>query len=139
MTSYLVDTNIWSETLRKVPAPSVIAWMRQHEASLYISTVTVGELKYGIDRLTDGKRKRAFQTWLSTLIARMQGRVLNYNTSVATVWGQLQAKCEQEGIHLPSLDSQIAATALRHSLVIATRNERDFRHTGVKMENPFTV
>lgn len=113
--------------------------MRQHESALYISTVTVGELKYGIDRLTDGRRKRAFQTWLTTLTARMKGRVLNYNTSVATVWGQLQAKCEREGVRLPSLDSQIAATALRHNLVIVTRNEKDFRHTGVKIENPFTL
>jgi len=68
----------------------------------------------------------------------MKGRVLNYNTSVATVWGQLQAKCETEDVRLPSLDSQIAATALRHSLVIATRNESDFRQTGAKVENPFT-
>ncbi len=138
MTSYLVDTNVWSETLKAVPAPCVVTWMRQHESALYISTVTVGELKYGIDRLAEGKRKRAFQVWLSTLTSRMKGRVLNYNTSVATVWGQLQAKCETEGVRLPSLDSQIAATALRHSLVIATRNERDFKHTGVKVENPFT-
>ena len=137
MTSYLVDTNVWSEILKKEPDSQVIAWMREHEASLYISAVTIGELKYGIDRLAEGRRKRAFQTWLSALIARMQGRVLNYNTSVATVWGQLQAKSERKGIRLPSLDSQIAATALRHSLVVATRNEKDFNHTGLKTENPF--
>ena len=83
MTSYLVDTNVWSETLKKEPNTQVIAWMRKNEASLYVSTV----IKYGIDRLANGKRKRAFQTWLSTLIARMKGRVLNYNTSVATFWG----------------------------------------------------
>ena len=67
----------------------------------------------------------------------MKARVLNYNTSVATVWGQLQAKCECEGLRLGSLDSQIAATALRQSLVIATRNEKDFKHTGVQIENSF--
>jgi predicted nucleic acid-binding protein len=69
----------------------------------------------------------------------MQGRVLNYNTSVATIWGQLQAKSERKGIRLPSLDSQIAATALRHSLVVATRNEKDFNHTGLKTKNPFNA
>ncbi len=111
--------------------------MRENESSLYVSTVTIGELKYGIDRLADGKRKRAFQTWLSILIVRMKGRVLSYNTSVATVWGQLQAKAEREGFRLPSLDSQIAATALKHSLVLATRNVRDFKHTGLRVENPF--
>ena len=137
MRSYLVDTNVWSETLQKSPDPKVITWMRENESSLYVSTVTIGELKYGIDRLADGKRKRAFQTWLSILIVRMKGRVLSYNTSVATVWGQLQAKAEREGFRLPSLDSQIAATALKHSLVLATRNVRDFKHTGLRVENPF--
>ena len=137
MRSYLVDTNVWSETLKKSPDPKVITWMRENESSLYVSTVTIGELKYGIDRLADGKRKRAFQTWLSILIVRMKGRVLSYNTSVATVWGQLQAKAEREGFRLPSLDSQIAATALKHSLVLATRNVRDFKHTGLRVENPF--
>ena len=137
MRSYLVDTNVWSETLKKSPDPKVITWMRENESSLYVSTVTIGELKYGIDRLADGKRKRAFQTWLSILIVRMKGRVLSYNTSVATVWGQLQAKAEREGFRLPSLDSQIAATALKHSLVLATRNVRDFKQTGLRIENPF--
>eukprot|EP01045_Picozoa_sp_COSAG04_P057968 COSAG04_NODE_27924_length_279_cov_0.566667_2_plen_55_part_01 len=55
MTAYLVDTNVWSEILKKEPNPQVIAWMREHEASLYVSTVTIGELKYGIDRLADGR------------------------------------------------------------------------------------
>ena len=105
---------------------------------LFISTVTIGELKYGVERLDAGKRKQAFQTWLSSLTDRMQGRVLSYNTSVATVWGQMLAKCERNGIRLPSLDSQLAATALKHSLVIATRNEKDFVDTGVRIENPFT-
>lgn len=138
MVSYLINTNASSEALKKSPEPLVIEWMKQHEPMLYISMLSVGELKYGIDRLEDGKRKQAFQTWLSTLTDRMRGRVLSYNISVATVWGQLQAKCEQEGVRLTSLDSQIAATALRYSLVIATRNEKDFRHTGVKIVNPFT-
>jgi len=137
MASYLVDTNVWSEILKKEPQPQVVSWMREYEPSLYISTVTIGELKYGIERLEDGKRKRAFQSWLAVLTARMKGRVLNFNTSVATVWGQLLAKSEREGVRLPSLDIQIAATALRHSLVIATRNEKDFKLSGVKTMNPF--
>ncbi len=137
MPSYLVDANVWSEPLKKTPDSTIVEWLRAHEPSLYISTITVGELKFGIERLQDGKRKRAFQIWLSELTDRMKGRVVSYNTSVATVWGQMQAKCERNGICLPSLDSLLAATAIRHSLVIATRNVKDFRHTGAKVENPF--
>lgn len=137
MPSYLVDTNIWSETLKKVPNTLVVDWLRKNEPSLYISTITVGELRFGIERLEDGKRKVAFQNWLSTLTDRMKGRVVSYNASVATVWGQMQAKCERNGIRLTSMDSLLAATAIRHSLVIATRNEKDFKHSGAKVENPF--
>ncbi len=137
MPSYLVDTNIWSEALKKNPNPRVVEWLRMHEASLYVSTITIGELKYGISRLADGKRKTAFQKWLSAFTDRMKGRVVSYNTSVAIVWGQMQAKCEAAGIRLTSLDSLLEATAIRYSLTLVTRNEKDFRHTHAKVENPF--
>lgn len=122
---------------QKSPDAKVAGWLRAYEPSLYISTISVGELKFGIERLQEGKRKQDFQNWLSELTDRMKGRVLSYKTSVATVWGQMQARCEQNGIGIPSLDSLLAATAIRHSLVIATRNVNDFRHTGVRVENPF--
>jgi predicted nucleic acid-binding protein len=67
----------------------------------------------------------------------MQGRILGFNTSTAHVWGQLKAKWEKAGVNVPSLDSQIAATASRHSLILVTRNTADFERTGIKMLNPF--
>ena len=67
----------------------------------------------------------------------MKGRVLSFNTSTAHVWGQLKAKWDAGGIVIPSLDSQIAATAQRHQLTVITRNSSDFARTGVKMLNPF--
>ncbi|MEO0416288.1 MAG: VapC toxin family PIN domain ribonuclease, partial [Verrucomicrobiota bacterium] len=84
-------------------------------------------------------RKEQFQNWLSTMKLRMKGRILTYNMSVANVWGQLLAKCETEGVRLPGLDSLLAATAIRHSLVMVTRNENDFKNAGVKVINPFSV
>jgi len=137
MSAYLVDTNVWSEAIRKSPSPQVIAWLRKHERNLYVSTISIGELKHGIDRLPSGKRKGAYQQWLKGLTERMQGRVLSFNTSVAIVWGQMLTRCEKNGISLPGIDSQIAATALRHSLELATRNVSDFQHTGVTIVNPF--
>ncbi len=135
--SYLVDTNVFSEQAKPKPDAKVIEWLRQHESELYVSTITIGEIRRGIERLPDGKRKSQLQQWLQSLCDCMQGRILGINTSTAHVWGQLKAKWEKVGVNVPSLDSQIAATASRHSLTIVTRNTADFEKTGVRTLNPF--
>lgn len=135
--SFLIDTNIFSETAKREPAPGVITWLRDHEAELYVSTITIGEIRRGIERLPDGNRKTRLQAWLQALSKSMQGRILSFNTSTAHVWGQLKAKWESTGVMIPSLDSQIAATATRHGLVVVTRNISDFARSGVKTLNPF--
>lgn len=135
--SYLVDTNVLSEQAKPMPDAKVIEWLRQHEGELYVSTITIGEIRRGIERLPDGKRKLQLQKWLQSLCDCMQGRILGFNTSTAHVWGQLKAKWEKAGVNVPSLDSQIAATASRHSLVLVTRNTSDFEKTGIRTLNPF--
>ncbi len=135
--SYLVDTNIYSEPVKPNPEPKVVEWLRKHERELYVSTVTIGEIRRGIERLPEGKRKTQLRAWLQTLCECMKGRVLSFNTSTAHVWGQLKAKWDKAGISVPSLDSQIAATAQRHGLTVVTRNTSDFDKTGVKVLNPF--
>jgi len=135
--SYLVDTNIFSELAKVRPHRQVVAWLRAHEQELYVSAITIGELRRGIERLPSGKKKSALQFWLSNLCRRMDGRILNFNASTAHVWGQLLAGWEKNGITLPSLDSQIAAIAHRHGLTMVTRNLADFQQTGIKLLNPF--
>ena len=135
--SYLVDTNVFSEPMKPKPEAKVIAWLRDHESALYVSTVSIGEMRRGIERLPAGRRKTQLRAWLVTLCDCMKGRVLSFNTSTAHVWGQLKAKWDAAGIAVPSLDSQIAATAHRHRLTIVTRNIADFAKTGVKWFNPF--
>jgi predicted nucleic acid-binding protein len=137
--SYLVDTNVFSEPARPKPDAQVVAWLRENEPLLYVSTITIGELRRGIERLTDGKRKTQLHRWLQALCDCMKGRVLSFNTSTAHVWGQLKAKWDKSGVSVPSLDSQLVATAHRHGLTIVTRNTPDFQKTGVKLLNPFTV
>lgn len=138
-THYLVDTNVLSETTTKSPDANVVSWLRKNEQQLYISTLSIGEIKSGIDRLPESSQRRTrYQTWLTDLISRMEGRVLSFNTSVAVVWGQLIASTQAKGVKLHTTDSMIAATAKRHSLVIATRNEADFAHAPVKVVNPFS-
>lgn len=135
--SYLVDTNVLSEAARPKPDPKVVAWLRRHESEIYISAITIGEIRRGIERLPDGKRQLALRTWLQSLGDRMRGRILSFNTGTAHVWGQLKAEWDRAGISVPSIDSQLVATAHRHKLTIVTRNVRDFEPTGVKVENPF--
>ncbi|MCW1913895.1 type II toxin-antitoxin system VapC family toxin [Luteolibacter sp. GHJ8] len=134
--SYLVDTNVFSETAKPKPDPHVIAWLRGHESELYVSAITIAEMRRGIELLDDGDRKTRLDRWLQTVCESLQGRVLSFNTSVAHVWGQHKARWDRAGIVVPSLDSQIAATAIRHGLTIVTRNTTDFSRTGVKTLDP---
>ena len=135
--SYLVDTNVLSELANPKPDAVVVDWIRQHEHLLYVSTITIGELRKGIECLADGKRKSGLLKWLSGLCQKMEGRVLSFNTSTAHIWGQIVARWEKTGDVVPALDSQLAATAHRHGLVVVTRNVADFQKSGVKLLNPF--
>jgi len=136
--SYLVDTNVFSELAKSSPDARVVEWLRHHEQDLYVSAVTIGELRRGIEGLSQGKRKTALLAWLNGVCRRMEGRILSFNTSTAHVWGQFVAAWEKKGTTVPSLDSQIAATAHRHGLTVVTRNVSDFQNTGVKLLNPFS-
>lgn len=136
--SFLVDTNVFSELVKSKPDDTVVRWLREHEPELYISTITIGEIRRGIEGLPAGKRKTGLQSWLTGLCKRMEGRILSFNTSVAHVWGQMVARCDKGGVSLPSAYSQLAATAHRHGLTMVTRNEADFRNAGVNLVNPST-
>ena len=135
--SYLVDTNVFSELAKTKPDAQVVAWLRDHEPELYLSTITIGELRRGIENLPAGKRKTALKAWFTGLCKRMEGRILSFNTSTAQVWGQLMGAWDKKGINVPSLDSQLAATAHRHNLTMVTQNVSDLGTTGVKLFNPF--
>ncbi len=135
--SFLVDTNIFSEPVKPKPDRKIVEWLREYESALYVSTITIGELRRGIERLPNGRRRTQLRFWLGALGECMKGRVLSFNSSTAHVWGQLKAKWDLAGVAIPSLDSQIAATAQRHELTLVTRNSRDFVKTGIKLLNPF--
>ena len=117
----------------------MLQWLSKHEPELYVSSISIGEIKRGIEYLTSGKRKTALQSWLTELCHRMEGRILSFNTSTAHVWGQLVARADKRGNALPTIDSQLAATAHRHGLTIVTRNVTYFKHAGVKVLNPFST
>ena len=135
--SFLVDTNVFSELAKPTPDPQVAAWLRENEPNLYVSTITIGELRRGVERLPDGVRKSKLRHWLISICECMKGRVLGFNTSTAHGWGQMKAKWDSAGVVVPTLDSQIAAIAKKHGLTVVTRNTSDYSRTGVKVVNPF--
>lgn len=135
--SYLLDTNVLSELRRKTPVPAVAAWMSQRPArSLFLSVLTLGEIRKGIDSLQDIPKRQVLNDWLETdLPAYFQGRILPVDQLVGDRWGRLLAKA---GRPLPTIDSLLAATAAAHGLCMVTRNTRDFEGLGIDLFNPWS-
>ena len=109
--SFLADTNVLSEDTKPRPNLKVNAWIEAHEAGLYTSAPTIGELRRGIARLPAGARRTHLEHWLAGVLLRMHGRILPYDTRVAETWGDLMAGLESRGQMMPLADSLIAAIA----------------------------
>ncbi len=124
--SYLVDTNVVSELLRSEPNRAVIEWFQKVPTeSLYLSVLTIGEIRNGIERLGASKKRSRIVMWLEQeLPAWFEDRILNINTEIAEKWGFILARSKEK---IPAIDSLLAATALTYNLKIVTRNTKDFR------------
>ena len=136
---FLLDTCVISELVAKQPDPGVAQWIDDvGEEKVYLSAITIGEIKKGIEKLPDSRRKRELTVWLEDdLLTRFDERVLPVDTDVMLVWGELTANLEKQGRKMPAIDSLIAAIALRGELSLVTRNEDDFKHAGVPVTNPW--
>ncbi len=134
--SYLLDTNVVSETIRRAPNKTALAWLELLPAeSLFVSVLTVGEIRKGIEALADRKRREKLRLWLDHELPRwFEGRVLPVDLAVADRWGRLLAEV---GRSVPTIGSLLAATALHHDLALVTRNARDFDYPGLEVINPF--
>lgn len=134
--SYLVDTNVLSELSRKEPHPAVVDWFKRRPATtLYLSVLTLGEIRKGIEVLAQDERKLRLLDWLEVeLPAFFARRILAVDASVADRWGRLVAAA---GRSVPAVDSLLAATALTHGLALVTRNVRDFSYPGLDVINPW--
>jgi predicted nucleic acid-binding protein len=138
--SYLLDTCAISELVSLAPNPKVLRWVDSiDEERLFLSVITIGEIKKGVEKLSDSTRKSALSEWLEDeLLARFSGRLLPIDVEAVLVWGQLIAGLEKRGRPMPAIDSLIAATALKGGLTLVTRNDSDFAHCGVALFNPWT-
>lgn len=134
--SYLIDTNVLSELRRKAPDPAVVRWFAQRPAgTLYLSVLTLGEIRKGIEAMADSARRLVLLDWLETeLPAFFTGRILPIDAAVADRWGRLVAVA---GRPLPAIDSLLAATAAHHGFILVTRNLRDVQGLSVQILDPW--
>lgn len=135
--NYLLDTNVISETIKASPHPKVLDWFSEvSDQALFISVLSIGELRKGVERVTNGRKKFRLLTWLESDLQQWFGqRVLPIDYQVAECWGALCAKASSTP---PAIDSLLAATAMTHGLVMVTRNVKDFGFAGIDIVNPFT-
>jgi len=139
MSGFLLDTNCISELVRNKPEPRVMDWMRAAEESLlYLSVLTLGEIRNGAAILPQSKRRTYFESWLELdLQVRFSGRILAIDDAVADRWGWLTAEAQRRGKPILAIDGLLAATALHHNLTIVSRNSSDFAGTQVPILNPW--
>ena len=137
MTGYLLDTNVISETFRPSPDRTVATFLTG-SADLWISTPCIHELFYGLELMPAGRNRQAVGTWIAGLKLQFKDRILTLDWEGAQAAGAYRARGRQEGLNGHEIDSQVAGIALRHGLIVATRNLKDFAPMGVPLINPWT-
>ena len=139
MSGFLLDTNCISGAVRVSPDQGVLSWLGAAEESLlYLSVLTLGEIRKGVASLTQSKRRTLLESWLEAeLRVRFAGRILSIDAGVTDRWGVLAAEVKAKGAVLSTIDGLLAATALHHNLTIVSRNIGDFAHTHVPVLNPW--
>ena len=135
----LIDTNVISEPLRPQPQASVIAWLdRQPIETLYLSAITVAELRYGIAILPDGRKKQLLTERLEQAVLPLfEGRILDFTIEAAAAYAQVRAKARTAGYAVAAADGYIAAIARAYDFAVATRDTLPFAAAGLLVINPF--
>jgi len=140
VSGFLLDANVVSDLRKPRPNPGLAAWITSaDEQKLFLSVLSIGELRIGITIQSDPTKRAALETWLvSDLLGRFEGRILDFDLDVAQQWGRIEGRARLGSGKLPVVDSQLAATALHHGLTLVTHNEAAFSRTGVAVLNPWT-
>lgn len=134
---YLVDANVLSEPTKSSPSARVVEWLRRNERDMVVDPVILGEVRFGILLLPKGKRRAKLEQWFDAGVQRLH--CLPWEAETGLRWAELLAVLRASGRAMPIKDSLIAATALVHGLIVATRNRTDFEKAGVKIVDPLTI
>jgi len=134
----VVDTNVASELMRPSPAAAVQDWVRRHHGrDLCTTAITVAEIGYGIERLADGRRKEALKAALAEVFGMFAEQVLSFDVAAAGQYALVVSHRDAVGMPIEGFDAQIAAICRARGAALATRNQADFRETGVEVINPW--
>ena len=134
---YLVDANVLSEPTKPAPHVRVVEWLRDNERDIVVDPIILGEIRFGILLLPRGKRRARLEQWFNAGVEHLV--CLPWEAETGLRWAELLARLRVSGVAMPIKDSLIAATALVHDLVVATRNRADFAKAGVEVVDPFSV
>lgn len=141
MNGFLLDTNCISELVSPRPERRVLDWLdATDERLLFLSVLTLGEIRKGVEGSAPGKRRTRLESWLEVdLPVRFAGKILAIDRAVADRWGSLAAMGKRRGRPLAIIDGLLAATALEHDLALVSRNVGDFAGTGVSVLSPWQM
>src|ERR1044072_8213737 len=132
---YLVDASVLSERKKPASDSRVVRWINENESNLIVDSIIIGELRIGILALPRGRKRDRLEQWYETVVETID--CIPWDATISQRWAALVVELKRKGETMPLLDGMIAATALQHGLIVATRNTRDFQKTGVKTLNPF--
>jgi predicted nucleic acid-binding protein len=140
VSGYLLDTNCVSEAVKLKPDPQVADWIESvDESLLFLSVMTLGEIRKGLANLEPGKRRTQLETWLEIdLRDRFHKRILGVDRAIADRWGALTGEAKRRGQTVAVVDGILAATALHYNLTVVSRNANDFERAQVAVLNPWT-
>lgn len=135
----ILDTNVVSELMKPSPAPAVVSWLNHQETTtVFLTTVTLGEISYGLHTLPQGKRRSFLEQALERVISlAFEDRILSFGIEAARLYGEVMGRRKEMGRPLSILDGQIASIARASGFAVATRNVRDFSDCGLEVVNPF--
>lgn len=138
--TYLLDTCVISELASAKPNQAVVNWIDElNEEDVYLSVVTLGEIRRGIDRLPASSKRKALDKWLQGILVRFQGKIISLDSPIILHWGSMVADLDKNGTPVPAIDSLIAASASYNRLTLVTRNVADFKNLKIQLLNPWKI
>jgi len=133
----ILDTNVTSELMKTAPEPTVIAWVHAHAPALATTSITVAEIRYGIERLPAGRRKDQLVNAANEIFEMFADQVLPFDRRAALKYAAVVSARDRAGAPIDGFDAQIAAICHSHKAALATRNTKDFHGIGLELLDPW--